>query len=86
MLAHAVATSLRGSALFLVLGLAVVVVVMRRGAVRSAVPAVGAAATDRRLSAVATGPEYSLDEYDGDVAVRDLFPSAAQAEGERRCS
>jgi EmrB/QacA subfamily drug resistance transporter len=85
-LAHAVATSLRGSALFLVLGLAVVVVVMRRGAVRSAVPAVGAAATDRRLSAVATGPEYSLDEYDGDVAVRDLFPSAAQAEGERRCS
>ena len=70
-LAHAVATSLRGSAVFLALGLAVVVLVMRRTSVRVAEP-VAEPAVPRPLPS--TVPSSAESEAVRAATVQPMFP------------
>ncbi len=100
-LARAVGTSLRGSTLFLALGLVVVAVIMRQPAraTESVRTAESARATES-VSVAERGPEStgatlfppkrvwtgSFEESAGEPAISELFPAMAGAEDERRCS
>jgi EmrB/QacA subfamily drug resistance transporter len=88
-LAHAVATALRGSAIFLALGLAVVVAVMRRSPVRATEPV-----ADRAPTTIAVFPPRrvwapSVENGGGTPATRALLDGGLgieDDEDDRKCS
>ncbi len=85
-LAHAVSTSLRGSAVFLALGLAVVVVVMRRPTERRAEPVVERASGAPTMFPPLRVWAQRLEDGAGAVLSPELSRREPVTDGERRCS